>query len=84
MEKWELGFGDKELTTVPGVEARHKDAGCLVTWHLDQILCLPVSTGSSFIYTFIFLPNPTVSFLSIYKHGVGEGAFLLFASGNNN
>ena len=84
MEKWELGFGDKELTTVPGVEARHKDAGCLVTWHLDQILWLPVSTGSSFIYTFIFLPSKPDCLISLFiSMGWGRERSP-FASGNNN
>ena len=70
-------FGDKGLTIVPGVGVGHKDAGCLVTWHLDHILWLPVSTGSSFIYKFIFLPSKPDCLISLFISMGGRGSIPL-------
>ena len=79
----ELVFGDKGLTIVPGVGVGHKDAGCLVTWHLDHILWLPVSTGSSFIYKFIFLPSKPDCLISLFISMGGTREHSPFTSGNN-
>ena len=79
-EAWSWCLGSKGLVMVPGVGVGGKDGGCPVTWHLDHLRWLPVSTGSSFeftFYKFIFLPPKPDRLISLFKSLRG-GSILLF------